>query len=96
MAGATQYSFDLLEVGEILLNRENIREGLWTVGVMFAGTPAEAGPNPESIRPSMVISVDKFLLTRADKKGPLVIDASEKGKTKRNSAPRLKARFERS
>lgn len=78
MNNATQYQFELAEIARMLLARQNIKEGRWTVGVGFAVSTAHAGPSPEAVRPSMIVSVDKIMLSRAEPNTPeqLVIDAS--------------------
>ena len=76
MDNATQFQYELLEVAKLLLQKQGITEGYWTVGVNFGIAAAQAGPNPESVRPSMVISVDKVLISRATEPGPLTVDAA--------------------
>lgn len=78
MSNATQYQFELAEVARILLKKQGIKEGRWTLGIGFNLSPAHAGPTPDSVRPSMIVSVDKIMLSRAEPNTPdqLVIDAS--------------------
>lgn len=76
-ANATQYQFELLEVAELLLKKNQITEGFWTVGVNFALTTAVAGPEADKARPSMIVAVDKIMLTRAEETTPLTVDASK-------------------
>ena len=79
MDNATQYQFDLVEVGKLLLRKQGIREGKWAVGVAFTIAAAHAGPTPDAARPSMIVSVDKVVLSIADANTPptLVLDAAE-------------------
>ena len=76
MDNATQFQFELLDVAKILLKKQGIKTGLWTIGVNFGIAPMNAGPSPETVRPSMMISLDKLLISKVDEPGPLTIDAS--------------------
>lgn len=78
MAEISQYKFDLKEVAQVLLEKQGVTSGKWTIGFGFNIAGAEAGPNPDAIRPSMVISVDHFLMTAAEKDGPLVVEPLKK------------------
>ena len=77
MSNIAQYQFELLEVAKLLLKKQGIAEGFWTVGVNFGLASALAGPEPGKERPSMVVSVDKILITRANEAGPMTVDASK-------------------
>lgn len=72
----TQYQFDLVDVAKLLLQKEGINEGLWTIGFNFAVGAIVGGPTPDSIRPTMMVSVDKVMLSRVEGPAPLTIDAS--------------------
>lgn len=78
MSNATQYQFELTEVARILLKKQGIKEGRWTLGVGFNLSPAHAGPTPDSVRPSIIVSVDKLVLSRAEANTPesLAINAA--------------------
>ena len=76
MDNVSQYQFDLLEVAKLLLKKQGIKEGLWTVGVQFALGAVNAGPEQSMMLPSMLVSVVKMMLTRATESSPLTIDAS--------------------
>jgi len=77
MDNVSQYQFDLAEVGKLLLKKQGIKEGLWTVGVQFALGAVNAGPDPTKVMPSMLVSVEKVMLTRAIEMTPLTVDASK-------------------
>jgi len=77
MDNVSQYQFDLAEVGKLLLKKQGIKEGLWTVGVQFALGAVNAGPDPTKVMPSMLVSVEKVMLTRATEMTPLTVDASK-------------------
>ena len=76
MDNATQYQYELLDVAKLLLRKQGIKEGLWTIGVNFGVGTFAAGPTPEAVRPSMIVSVDKVILTRTDAPSPLTLDAA--------------------
>lgn len=78
MDNVAQYQFDILEVGKLLIVKQGIKEGLWTVGVQFGVVPINAGPDKSNILPSMLTSVKSFVLTRATESSPqsLTIDAA--------------------
>jgi hypothetical protein len=77
MSNATQYQFDLLEVAKLLMKQQGITEGRWAIGVGFNVMAGHAGPSPEAARPSMIVSVDKINIGRADENTPdsMVVDA---------------------
>jgi len=77
MDNVSQYQFDLTEVGKLLVKKQGIKEGLWTVGVQFALGAVNAGPDPTKVMPSMLVSVEKVMLTRATEMTPLTVDASK-------------------
>ena len=65
----------------LLMKDNGITSGKWKIGFNFNLSAVDAGPTPEQVAPSMIISVDTFLLTEvlATEKGPLVIDAATLG-----------------
>jgi len=81
MANETQLQYSLLDIGKLLLKRDGITNGLWMIGVNFNVASMAAGPDPKAINPSMLVGVDKFLLTKIDKPEPgmesLTLDASK-------------------
>lgn len=78
MSNATQYQFDLQEIAKLLIQKQGIKEGRWSIGVAFSLAAAQAGPSPDRVRPTMMVSVDKLVLSRADGDAPevLTVDAS--------------------
>ena len=50
MDNATQFQFELLEVAKILLKKQGIKTGIWTIGVNFGVLATHAGPSPDIIR----------------------------------------------
>ena len=76
MDNISQYQFELLEIAKLLLKKQGVKEGLWTVGVQFSIGVANAGPDPSKVFPSALVSVEKLVLNRATEPSPLTIDAS--------------------
>jgi hypothetical protein len=77
MENVSQYQFDLIEVGKLLLKKQGVNDGLWSVGVQFALGAVNAGPDPTKVMPSMLVSVEKVMLTKATEMTPLTIDAAK-------------------
>lgn len=76
MAEVSQYKIELREIAQMILERQGVTKGRWAVGVNFNVGGAEAGPSPELIRPSMLVSVDSLNVTLAppNATGPQIID----------------------
>ena len=76
-SNVTQYQFELLDIAKLLLRKQQITEGFWTVGCGFSMTAALAGPEPSKARPSMIVSVDKLILSKSEEMTPMTVDASK-------------------
>jgi hypothetical protein len=78
MSNATQFQFELNEVAKMLLRKQGIKEGKWTLGIAFNVAAAHAGPTAEQARPSMIVGVDKIVLAKAESITPesAIVDAS--------------------
>jgi hypothetical protein len=68
-----------MEVAKLLLKRQGITKGKWTLGIAFNLAATIAGPTPESARPTMLVGVDKLILQKADPNTPpaMIVDAAE-------------------
>ena len=77
MSNATQYQFELVEIAKLLLRKQQIKDGLWTIGVAFNVGAMLAGPEPDKVRPSMMVSIERLVLTKTDDLTPLTVDASK-------------------
>ena len=79
MDNVSQFQFELLDIAKMLLKKEGVREGKWTLGVNFNIAATLAGPTPEAARPTMLVSVDKITLSKAEKNAPpaMTVDAAE-------------------
>jgi hypothetical protein len=58
------------------LEKAGITDGLWTIGVNFNIGVALTGVEPDLLRPSAVVSIDRINLARASEPGPLTYDAA--------------------
>jgi hypothetical protein len=79
MDNVSQFQFELMDVAKLLLAREGIKEGKWTLGVNFAIGTTIAGQTEDAARPTVLISVDRIIVQRAEPNTPraLVVDAAE-------------------
>lgn len=67
---------DLLK---LMLRDQNIHEGYWTLLVRFGFAAANIGPSPDEpakVDPSALVGVTGVGMERADKLGPLTLDAA--------------------
>lgn len=79
MADVAQYIFSLREVTSALIKAQDIKEGIWVVGFEYGFGAANAGPSPSEIKPSMIISVNNFLLVKVkdgEQVPPFAVDAA--------------------
>lgn len=78
MAEAVQYIFSHTELVETLIRKQELHDGLWTVGFQLgmgiAQVPSPTGGAPV---PGAVISILGVSLQKADKEGPNTLDAAK-------------------
>lgn len=77
MAEAQQIAFSYKEVAEALIKQHGIHEGLWCVSVQFGIHATNFGPNESALKPTAIIPILQFGLTRQDKESNLTVDASK-------------------
>lgn len=80
MADASQYSFNLKEVTTALVKQQNLREGRWFVAFEFNLSAGNAGPGPNDLRPSAIVSINGMLLVRVrdgEPDLPFQVDAAQ-------------------
>ncbi|MBU2830505.1 hypothetical protein [Acidithiobacillus ferriphilus] len=77
MSEISQYKFSLSDVASLLMQKEGITEGLWTIGVGFNISVASAGPDKDHVRPATLVAVDNLVLSKATNPGPLTFNAAE-------------------
>ena len=64
MSEATQYAFDLKEVGIMLIKQKEIHSGLWDVSFDLTISVGVMGPAPETAFPTAMVQVTKALLMK--------------------------------
>jgi hypothetical protein len=80
VAEATQYSFDLRDLTEMLLRQQGIREGKWILGFNMGFGAATIGPTPEEVRPTAFVQINGANIARQPEDAPdspLTVDAAE-------------------
>lgn len=80
MAESTQYMFDLQEVLEGLIKRQNLQEGRWKIvcELGFAGTNAAVpGPDGETyVKPAAMVLIQRIGIAKTDEINNLTLDAA--------------------
>ncbi|WP_271585676.1 hypothetical protein [Bradyrhizobium sp. CCBAU 53415] len=80
MADPTQYSFELSEVTRALVRQQGLTSGQWTLGIEFNFTAMMAGPNPNDVKPSALLQVNRLQLVQVGPDtvpGEPVVDAGK-------------------
>lgn len=77
MAEISQFTFDLREVIQALIVKQNLHEGIWTIGVEFGMGAGNVGVSQEEVFPSAFVQVKKLGLIRAPEEGALALDAAK-------------------
>ena len=79
MAEVTQYAFSHTEVAELLIRKQDLHEGLWTIAFQLGMGTAQV-PSPTAsggALPAAIVTIMSVGLQRADKEGPLTVDAAK-------------------
>lgn len=78
MAEATQYVFDLKEIVEALVKKQNIHEGIWGIYIEFGlvAVNVGSGPDGKTLVPSAVAGVQKIGIQRFPETNNLTVDAA--------------------
>ncbi|MEJ1158307.1 hypothetical protein [Prosthecomicrobium sp. N25] len=64
MSEISQLSFTLRDVTVALLREQNIKEGVWVLGVEMSIVVGNMGPEPQSALPTAMLQIPKFTLVR--------------------------------
>lgn len=64
------------EVIELLIKHYELHEGKYDLLLEYQFGAGAFGPTPETVNPGVMIGIAKLGLTRAEKTGPLTVDAS--------------------
>jgi len=80
MAEPTQYVFELVEATEALIKKQGLHKGRWMLGFEFGFNAALAGQNPDELKPSAIIAINRIMLAMAPQDAPdtpLIVDAAK-------------------
>lgn len=64
------------EITALLIRHYGIHEGLFDLYLEYRMAFGAFGPNPEEVLPSTILGVSQLSITKADKAGPLTVDAA--------------------
>jgi len=86
MAEPTQYVFAHKELAELLVKKQGLHDGIWTlafqIGMGNTVAPSPTGGEPV---PAVVVSIMGVALQKADKDGPMTVDAAKVNSRKKQS-----------
>ncbi len=79
MPEAINYAFNHKEITELLIKKQDIHEGFWTIYIEFALTAANiaASPDDTNLLPAAIIPVKRIGIQRVDQPNQLTIDAAK-------------------
>jgi hypothetical protein len=77
MTEVTQYTFSYKEIAEVLIEHQDIHEGIWGIIVEFGIHAANIGPSDDSLLPTALIPILKIGLQKSPKETSLAVDASK-------------------
>ena len=77
MAEPGQVIFTYKEVGEALLKKEGIHEGLWALYIKFGLAALNVGGSDSELRPTALIPILELGLQKADKETNISVDAAK-------------------
>jgi hypothetical protein len=82
MAEANQYIFSHRELVETLIQKQKLHEGIWTLafqlgmGAAQVPSPTGGGSGNDTV-PAAIVSILAVGLQKADKEGPIALDAAK-------------------
>ena len=78
MAEATQYTFNLREVAELLIQKQGIHEGKWVAAIEFTVNVGMMGVVQADVKPGVMVLANSVQLLKAQEGMPpnLIVDAS--------------------
>lgn len=71
------YIYELQEVVELLIKKENLHEGIWGLSVEFRLGAASTGPSENELYPTGVCAVAKLGLQRVNAENNMSLDATK-------------------
>lgn len=76
MAEASQYIFPFKELAEMMIKKQNLHEGFWSIYVRFGINATNLSVNNAAHVPTAIVPVLEIGLQMDVEKGPLAVDAS--------------------
>jgi len=79
MPEVINYAFNHKEITELLIKKQAIHEGLWTIYIEFGLGAAIIGTSPDdpNILPAAIVPVKRIGIQRQDQPSLLTVDASK-------------------
>jgi len=78
MAEATQFMFNHKELVELMVKKQQLHEGIWSLAVRFGMHAANFGTSPDGsdVLPTAMIPVLEIGINRSQKENNLTVDAA--------------------
>ncbi|MBF0551068.1 MAG: hypothetical protein HQK60_11085 [Deltaproteobacteria bacterium] len=80
MAETLNYGFDHKEITELLIRKQGIHEGLWSIYLEFglAGGNVNTGlPDDPNLMPAAIVPITRIGIQKVDQPTPLTVDAAQ-------------------
>ena len=80
MSEAINYVFSHKEIAEILIKKQDIHEGYWSIYIEFglgAANIASSPEDPNVVLPSAIVPVKRIGIHKFDQPNPLTVDAAQ-------------------
>lgn len=70
-------TLSLQQIAELIIKEQKLHEGLYDLAFEFQIGVGAVGPSPETVLPGAMIGISRIGIKRAEKLGPLTVDASK-------------------
>ena len=78
MAEAIQYMFNHKELVELMIKKQGLHEGIWSLSVRFGIHATNFGPSPEADQyPTAIVPLMEIGIHRAEKETNIAVDAAK-------------------
>jgi hypothetical protein len=77
MSEVSSYSFSYKEVVEALIKFQGVHEGIWQLAPELSMNASNIGPNTNSLRPTIVISIAHIGIVKATQETNMAVDAAK-------------------
>lgn len=78
-------SLELHDLAALLVKHHDLHEGLYDLSFEFQIAVGAIGPSPELVLPGAMIGIKGIGLTKAEKEGPMTVDAAKVNPVKKPS-----------